>query len=265
MNKVNIDKIKKSKQKNLDRLGETRIMSCGELAFIIEYNNYTDITIQFKNTCEIIKCSYSDFERGLVKSHFTPTVYGVGITGLEETRDSNGEKVKSYVCWTSMLQRCYSYKFQSKYESYKDCVVCDEWLYYSNFKKWYSKNYYEIEGQKMNLDKDILVKGNKVYSPETCVFVSQDINKLFIKSNKSRGILPIGVIYDNKKSEYYSLYSDLNGKQIKSKYYKYKEDAFLDYKHNKENTIKEMIVKYKDCIPYNLSKAMSEYEVNIND
>ena len=167
-----------------ERLGEARMMNCGEIAIIVNYACYNDITVQFKKTGELVKTRYSHFKNGFVKSRFTPSVCGVGIIGNEKTKDENGETIKSYSVWTSMLKRCYSDKCQKKQPTYKGCCVCEEWLNYSNFKKWFNDNYYEIEGEQMNLDKDILVKGNKIYSPETCVFVPKKINTLFVKSNK---------------------------------------------------------------------------------
>lgn len=80
-----------------------------------------------------------------------------------------------------MLERCYSARYQERKPTYKGCSVCDEWLNYQNFAKWYDDNYYEIKGEIMCLDKDILVKGNKIYSPENCVFVPNYINVLFAR------------------------------------------------------------------------------------
>ena len=174
--------------KNQERLGQTIMQNCGEIAFIVEYVNSKDITVQFKTTGELVKTEYRAFVRGEIKSHFTHTVYGVGIKGLEPSRDENGEKLDSYVCWNHMLERCYSAKCQEKCPTYKGCYVCDEWLYYPNFKNWYDNNYYEIESKTSQLDKDILIKNNKVYSPNTCIFVPNFINKLFIKRQKIRGI-----------------------------------------------------------------------------
>lgn len=98
--------------------------------------------------------------------------------------------------------RCYSKGFQNKNSNYKGCTVCDEWRNLSVLSNWYLKNYYTVPNERMELDKDILVKGNKIYSPTTCVFVPQRINTLFVKSNHIRGKFPIGVYYDNSKKKY---------------------------------------------------------------
>ena len=254
--------------KNKERLGETVMQNCGEVAFIVEYVNSQDITIQFKTSGELAKTSYNNFVKGEIKSHFTPSVYGVGITGLEPTRDANGEMFDSYICWCDMLRRCYSAKLQEKHPTYKGCSVCDEWLYYSNFKKWYNENYYEINNKTSQLDKDILIKGNKVYSPNTCVFVPQFINKLFIKCQNVRGELPIGVRYNKTGKKYEARLRVFKDGKKTRKYlgsFDTADEAFEVYKKAKENYIKEIADEYKDKIPTELYEAMYTYEVSIDD
>lgn len=257
------DKVEKCREINLERLGETKIMNCGEIAFIVEYNSSINIVVQFKTTKELVKSTYSMFRVGEIKSHFTASVYGNGITGLTTTQDINGKKLRSYVCWTSMLQRCYSAKYQKKHFTYVGCEVCDEWKYYSNFKAWFDVNYYEIEDNVMNLDKDILFKGNKIYSPENCIFAPEKINTLFIKRNVSRGDLPIGVTFRNLK--YQVTCSDNNGKNNHLGSYNNKIKAFNTYKDYKEKLIAAIANEYKYQIPSSLYNAMMKYTVDISD
>lgn len=252
--------------KRTNRLGEKRIMNCGEEAEIIKYNGCEDIQIMFIETKEMINCQYFEFKRGEIQSHFSPTVCGIGIVGLEKTR-MNGKQIKSYDHWRRMITRCYSEKNLERSPTYKDCTVCEEWLFYPNFKKWYDENYYEIEGQKMALDKDILVKSNKIYSPETCIFVPNNINNLFVKNNVNRGDLPIGVIFIKENSFRASCNDKFSRKTATHLgYYKTPEDAFyLGYKPFKENHIKEIAEQYKGRIPNNLYKAMYNWKVEITD
>ena len=120
----------------------------------------------------------------------------------------------------------------------------------------------------MDLDKDILVKGNKIYSPETCMFVPQNINKLFTKSNKIRGKYPIGV-YFNKNANKFKAQCRIfyNGKtqQESLGLYNTIEDAFNAYKQFKEANIKQMADEYKGKIPDKLYEAMYDYKVEITD
>ena len=276
-NQVNVNEVKVSRNKAKkqsfakvanERVGETVLQNCGELAFIVEYVNAKDITVQFKTTGELVKTEYSNFVRGGVKSHFTPSVFGVGITGLEPIRDENGELLSSYKCWCSMLNRCYSAKFQEKRPSYIGCSVSDDWLYYPNFKKWYDNNYYEIDNKTSQLDKDILIKGNKIYSADTCVFVPNFINLLFIKRQKLRGAFPIGVNYDKASKKYraqLNIFKD--GKKTRKNlgYFTTPEEAFNAYKRAKEDYIKKIADNYKDKIPAKLYQAMYSYRVDIDD
>ena len=254
--------------KNQERLGQTIMQNCGEVASIVEYVDSQNITVQFKATSEVVKTSYEHFVKGKVKSHLTPTVYGVGITGLEPTRDKNGEQLDSYMCWINMLSRCYSSKYQEKRPTYKGCYVSEGWLYYHNFKNWYDDNYYEIDGKTSQLDKDVLIKGNKIYSPNTCVFVPNFINKLFTKRQNRRGAFPVGVYYDKTNKKYkaqLSIFKD--GKSVVKNlgYYNTPNDAFEVYKQAKEEYIKEIADEYKDKIPAKLYEAMYTYEVSIDD
>ncbi|MDM0716822.1 hypothetical protein QTH81_00845 [Clostridium perfringens] len=252
-----------------NRIGERRIMKCGEECEIVEYRSARDITVKFLKTEELVKCQYNNFKIGNIKSHFTPSVYGVGIVGLEQN-SINGKQFRSYDIWNNMLQRCYDKKLKEKRPTYSECSVCSEWLYYSNFKKWYEKNYYEVNNEIMCLDKDILNKGNKIYSPDNCIFVPQSINSLFIKSNANRGDLPIGVSFTMKETKYICHCSvfDINTKKSKVKHlglYNTPEEAFYAYKKAKEENIKQVADYYKDQIPERLYEAMCKYEVEITD
>ena len=83
-----------------------------------------------------------------------------------------------------MLKRCYDPKYQEKEPTYKGCTVENHLLNFQHMCKWLEENYYEIPGETMCLDKDILCKGNKIYSRNTCIFVPERINLLFVKHEK---------------------------------------------------------------------------------
>lgn len=253
-----------------NRIGEKRIMKCGEEAEIVEYRSVRDIVVKFLKTGELIRCEYGNFKKGTIKSHFTPTVYGMGIVGLERTKDVSGKALRSYNIWKHMLQRCYDKNYQRKHPTYINCKICNKWLFYPNFKKWYEDNYYEVEGQRMDLDKDILVKGNKTYSPETCIFVPQKLNILFINRELDRGDLPIGVCWHKSTNRYSAQYNSLvlNNDNRKSRHlglYSTPEEAFNSYKKVKEENIKQVADYYKNKIPEKLYEAMYRYEVDITD
>ena len=198
-------------------------------------------------------CQYCAKEK--LKKH----VLGVGVNDLSQATSQKTVFARNCWCfWRRMLQRCYDTKYHKMRPTYIGCYVCNEWLTFSNFKKWFDKHY--IEG--WCLDKDILVKGNKVYSPQTCCFVPQCINTLFIKNDASRGDLPIGVT--RNKNGFLPQMSRY-GAKWKGKTCRNMEDAFKSYKENKEIYIKELAEKYKDQLEPRVYEALYNYKVEITD
>ncbi|NDO52277.1 hypothetical protein FMM75_23935 [Lachnospiraceae bacterium MD335] len=187
-----------------------------------------------------------------------PVMCGVGYRGSENV-DCTSE---SYLKWHDMLVRCYNEKFHERQPQYMGCTVCEEWLNYSNFKVWYDQH--KIHGMALDLDKDILFKGNKVYSPETCCFVPHAINTLFLNCKKNRGDLPLGVHFDNDKGKYRAEMSFM-GRQIKLGTFDTAEDAFARYKEYKEDFIQDMAEQYRDEIPNKVYEAMMSWKIEIVD
>lgn len=130
-------------------------------------------------------------------------VYGVGINDADyivQKKETigyvNGKQKRKLVwacpyhqTWKGMLERCYSVKYQESKTTYKGCSVSEEWLRFSNFKRWMEKQ--DWEG--MQIDKDLLFEGNKVYSKETCVFVLSMVNSFTTDRGNGRGEWLIGV------------------------------------------------------------------------
>lgn len=249
-----------------NKVGEIRYNNFGSKMEIIKYNKSNDIDVYFEEYDWVYKSAeYGAFKKGQLKCPYEPRVYGKGYIGEGNyTSRINGKKTKCYETWIDMLKRCYNEKRKVRDSTYENCEVYDKFLCFQNFAKWYNDNYYEIKGEKMCLDKDILFKGNKVYSPETCIFVPNRINVLFIKSNKTRGDCPIGVSY-NKSHKKYTSYMNYIDKKIYLGDYKTPEEAFQAYKVAKEKYIKEVADEYKPYIPKELYDAMYRYEVEIDD
>lgn len=176
-----------------------------------------------------------------------------------------GVHTHAYRVWNDMMNRCNAIKKKRKQETYAGCTVCVEWMNFQNFAEWYNKNYYEIDGCMMCLDKDILVKGNKVYSPETCCFVPQHINNLFVKGNAIRGNYPIGVGYHKNSKKFRAYIKMGTGKAKHIGYFNDVESAFKAYKEHKENYIKEIAEKYKGYLPNKVYCALLNYKVEITD
>lgn len=188
-------------------------------------------------------------------------LFNIGLNDYEYPIQSNGVMLSSYAKWKSMLQRCYSEKYVDRRKCYVGCSVCEEWLRFSNFKRWFDKNY--IEGY--YLDKDILVKGNKVYSPNSCCFVPHEINELI-------------EIRKNKKNKFYKCVEKTVNGNFRARIKRYgrreylgtfatPEEAFYAYKEAKEAYIKEVATKYYNDgkIARNVYNALINYKVEITD
>ncbi|UGO46092.1 HNH endonuclease [Bacillus phage vB_BanS_Chewbecca] len=241
-----------------NRLGEINYNECKSKMTIVEYNSHEDIVVEFENGFRV-KTKYRYFKRGKVKSVYDKTLCGVGYIGEGKYKS----KSNAYKIWSSIMNRVYDIEYHHNNPTYSGCSVAEEWHNFQIFAKWYDDNYYEIDGQRMQLDKDILIKGNKIYSPETCVFVPQCINLLLTKRENERGMYPIGVhAFQNR---YKAQCSNGFGKQKHLGMYDTPKEAFIAYKQYKESVIREIANSYIDRIPERLYNVLMEYKVEIDD
>ena len=120
----------------------------------------------------------------------TKRIRGVGINDWPTTITKNGKPMKAYVSWTTMMNRCYAMKYQKLHPTYKGCKVDERWHSFSEFKKWYDQQNPQ-KGEE--LDKDILLYGNKTYGPDTCIFVPMEINRLFNDHGNQNAPYPPGI------------------------------------------------------------------------
>ena len=265
----------------IDRTGEVGVSNEGCIMKIAEYNNNYDVIIEFQDEHKYrVHTQYSNFKNGQCKNPFFASVFGHGYYGVD--KNGNVPKTKEFkdgkLCstweynkWMNMLKRCFDNKLKEKYPTYKDVTCCNRWLCFANFLEDFEilkQEYNWNEGEKLNLDKDILHKGNKIYSLENCVLVPDYINSLFIKRDAKRGEYPIGVCY-NKGAKKYQAFCSINGKQISLGLYNTPEEAFNAYKQAKENEIKRIA---NDCVSKGyitkdsrLYNAMISYQIEIDD
>ena len=256
--------------RKIDRTGEERLNNFGSKMVIKEYRSAKDIDVYFPEYDWIFEHAiYKNFKNEKIKCPYEPRYYGVGYIGEGKYKAfENGKQTDKYRIWYNMLERCYDPKYQEKRPTYKGCTVEDYLLNFQNMSEWINENYYEVLGEKMQLDKDILYKGNKVYSRESCIFVPQRINTLFTKCDNARGEDPIGV-YQLPSGNYQVTCNNGYGKYIYLGTYTTEEEAFKVYKNYKEKVIKEVIDSYEGKIPEpfysRLREAMYNYEVEIDD
>ena len=174
-----------NKSKAEERLGEIFVSNEGYEFVIIEYNKYSDVTVEFQDEYKArVHTTYGVCKSGEIKNPYHKSVYGIGCLGLN--RDGSrpitkidGKSTRESVIWHRMLERCYS----GKYETYANVNICDRWLVYANFLEDLPKiEGYEIwrdnPNQHIALDKDIKQQDveNKAYSLETVKFITNSEN-----------------------------------------------------------------------------------------
>ena len=256
--------------KKIDRTGEENVNNFGSRMIITKYNNNRDMDVYFPEyDYTISHAKYDHFKKGEISCPYERRTYGVGYIGIGEySSRENSKTTKCYNTWRNMLERCYDDDFKKREPTYKECKVCESWHNFQNFAHWYNDNYYEIEDEVISLDKDILVKCNKIYSRDTCIFVPQRINSLFIKRDGLRGKNPIGMTL-MPSGNYQAYCNNGYGKRIYLGVYSTKDEAFGVYKQYKEKIIKEVIDSYEGIIPEpyysRLRDAMYNYQVEIDD
>ena len=200
----------------------------------------------FEQTPSNHKSGHGCPECGKLSINKRTPLYGVGINDSDYITNYTDKYGNSKTCpyysrWRNMLERCYSPKYHIKNPTYIGCTVSKEWLTFSNFKKWMIKQ--DHEGKE--LDKDILFDGNKVYSVDTCCFVSHDINMLLVDNKAARGKYPIGVCL-HKPAGKYTATLRINGKHKRLGYYTTPQEASNIYNIAKSKYIIEKANELKD-------------------
>ena len=231
---------------------------------ILKYNDSKNVEIQFVNTGYETSATLGNIRNGNVKDPYVPSVHGVGIIGAKYPATVSGVQTKEYEIWQNMLQRCYSDDFKKKRPTYEGCEVSDKFKSYEYFYEWCHKQI-GFGNQGWQLDKDLLVKGNKVYSETTCIFIPAEVNTLLVKSTASRGKHLIGVCWSNTHKAFVAQVNKNKGKQERLGFFKTELEAFKAYKTAKESFIKEQAEKWKSQIDLRAYNALMNYQVNIDD
>lgn len=170
-------------------------------------------------------------------------IFGVGMNDAPYKISFNGVKCPYYIKWCSMLDRCYS-KNSKKYNlSYLDCYVCSAWLTFSRFKLWMIKQ----DWQGMELDKDLLVQNNKVYSPETCLFLPKLVNNILARNRRVKNKRLLGANYNKINKRFYATCS-INAKHNYIGCFVTELEAHEAYKEFKYKYIREMAERQPEPI-----------------
>lgn len=237
---------------------------------IAEDNGSSDIVVEFKDGYNTrIHTQYCNFKSGSIKNPYYPSVYGIGITGNKYPRSINCKITREYDTWIHILQRSFDDKCKKRQPSYDIVDCCDEWLNYENFYEWlHSQPNFDkwYNGKRWAVDKDILIKKSKIYSPNTCCLIPQNVNCLFLKREAERGKYPIGVRYTNDGFIAVCRNPFLD-KSVEIGCYSTPTRAFQAYKKYKEDIIKQVAeVEYNNKnITKECYEAMLNYIVEIDD
>lgn len=195
-------------------------------------------------------------------------VRGIGFNECKYPTTIGGEWIKEYVLWTSMLSRCTD-KIWAKYPTYTGTTCSENFKSFSYFYEWYQKQNgfgnMDENSISWHLDKDLLVKDNKIYSEHTCVLVPPRINTLLVKNDANRGSLPIGVSLKKQLGKYVARCRDGSHATRHLGYYYTIKEAFQAYKNFKEQLIKDVANEYREQLDIRAYQALMQYEVNIDD
>lgn len=242
------------------QIGDTKQNNHGTEMEVVELLPGRRVKLKFKDKHgAIVETSISAYSSGAVKNPYDKTVFGIGCLGEGPYKTKiNGKCPISNLVWMAMIQRCYSEKWGDRHPAYYGiCSVCDEWLIYQNFASWYEENRYEVPGR-LHLDKDILVPGNRVYSPETCLLVPQRINMMFLGRNrKTDRDLPTGIkrtLTGANRTKYACAF---DGKTLGT--FESLEEAYESYVKAKHAHIQKVVDDCRNYLPSKVYLALVDY------
>ena len=231
---------------------------------ILKYNDSRNVVIQFLKTGFETIVELGNIRNGNVKDRYLPSVYSVGIIGAKYPSRVNGVLTREYKLWMDMLRRCYSDGFKKKHPAYKDCEVSENFKSYEYFYEWCNEQIgFGVDG--FEIDKDLLIKGNKVYSENICVFIPKEINQLLTKRASSRGEHLNGVCWDKRHKAFKAQVRKNKEKRENLGFFKTEIEAFNAYKKAKEAFVKEQANKWKGEIDERAYQALMKYTVEITD
>jgi hypothetical protein len=231
---------------------------------VLKYNDYYEVEIQFTNTGFETSAQLGSIRNGKVKDLYAPSVCGVGVIGAKYPVSQGGRGTKEYRLWCGMLRRCYSDSFKKQRPTYGGCEVSDNFKSYEYFYEW-CNNQIGFNNKDWHLDKDLLTKGNKVYSENVCVFIPSEINSVLVKCTASRGKHLIGVHWCNTNKAFVAQVNRNKGQPEHLGLFKTEIEAFKAYKQAKEAYLKGLANKWEYRIDPRAYNALMNYTVEITD
>lgn len=240
------------------KVGDTGYLKDDTMWEIIEYHNYSKIKVKIlTDPAWETTVNGGNLVSGSIKNRGKPSLFGVGILGDVEVNCYD----MSYKSWTGMIKRVYNPHTEQMAITYKDCTVVNDWLRFENYLKWFEQQKVQPKWQ---LDKDLLVPGNKIYGPDTCIFLPREINTFLTNRYNHRGLWPVGVTYHERLNKWQAS-CNVHGKSEYLGVFTSPEEAFATYKVRKEQVAKELAEMWKDRIDIKAYDALMKFEVHITD
>ena len=232
----------------------------GGKAIVVEYINSFNVVVMFQgyDATDTVTVQTSALRAGSVKNPMHPSMRGVGYIGIGdyvsrcETLDGSiGQPAPVYRAWGSMMNRAYSQEFKTEHPTYTNVTVCSEWHNFQTFAAWYCRQHgMNPEATDYHLDKDLLVKGNRIYSPSTCCLIPAAINAMVhslihvdLDSDDTYG-LPHGV---QQCAEGFYVKVSMNGQAHYLHGFKTPHSASRAYKALRIVAIQELLDQYALC------------------
>lgn len=186
-------------------------------------------------------------------------IYGVATNSRGKYKTAiDGKITKAYHAWQNMLQRVYCSKYHAINPTYVGCSVTELWLEYQEFAEWFSNHRYSNRGY--HLDKDLLIPGNKIYAPDRCVFVPQQLNNLLLDNGAARGKFLQGVSFDEQRNKFMARIV-VDGRQKNLGRFGNELEAYIVYKKAKEENVKRMANHWRDDIADEVYHALMLWEL----
>lgn len=245
-------------------LGDRFEMRAGGWLSVVGYSGRHSISVLFEDTGYTTTASSQHLRSGVVKDYLRPSVCGTGFIGLGVHKAYIGRKATwAYTKWLNMLKRCYSDKYHAEKPTYAKCEASTSWHNFQEFTGWAEKQV-GFGNRNWALDKDVIVRGNKTYSEDSCCFLPLEVNSVLLKCEAGRGNYVIGVTYDKRVRAYFAQCS-VNGSNVCLGEFRTESEAHEAYKLAKEQQIKAVANKWKDRIDPRAYDALMAYEVLITD
>lgn len=227
---------------------------------VVNYVNSVNVIVEIlDNFGYRCKVESKQLNLGTIKNPYHKSTLGVGYLGVGEYRCSTkGVLTREYITWSSAMTRCYSEKYQNRFPKYRGCVMHEDWHNFQNFAKWYTSQVgYECG---FDLDKDLLVAGNKVYSPNTCVIIPKQINNFLLLRKGDRGKHPLGVSFCKAKKQYTAYCSEKSSRNLIG-YYETPDEAHEAYKAKKESLAQSLACEWFGLVDSRVITALLKFKI----